>query len=91
MTSESLKTVEDVRGWLELHGVTASEWARAHGFAPGVVFSVLSGRTVGRRGAAYRVAMALGLKPAPDQQDEHPLAGTAAAPDMTLPNRGAAP
>lgn len=83
MTSQSLKTVEEVRGWLERHGVTTSEWARAHGFAPGVVFFVLSGRTVGRRGAAHRVAAALGLKAVPDQKDQHPLAGTAVVPAIT--------
>lgn len=56
-----------------------SDWARAHGFEPAVVFALLSGRTHGRRGQAHLAAVALGLKgPAPDDE-ESPLP---AAPSM---------
>src|SRR5262245_16177633 len=73
MPSESLKTVEDVRAWLDLHGVTISDWARAHGFKPSVACALLSGRTRGRWGAAYRAAVVLGLRSSPQPGDASPL------------------
>lgn len=81
---QSTRTPEEAKAWLERHGVTASEWARSHGFAPAVVFALLSGRTRGRHGAAHRAAVALGLKAPPPANEE--------APDTELgdmPRRGA--
>ncbi|MFZ2858480.1 DNA-binding protein [Acidovorax sp.] len=69
-----LRTPSEAQAWLERHGVTASEWARAHGFAPSVVFALLSGRTHGRRGQAHRAAVALGLKCAAPDEETSPLA-----------------
>lgn len=67
------RSPEQVKAWLERHGVTATEWARQHGFPPTVVFALLSGRTRGRRGAAHRAAIALGLKSAPPEDEEFPI------------------
>jgi gp16 family phage-associated protein len=69
----SLRTPEEAREWLERHGVPVSDWARAHGFDPTVVFSLLSGRTRGRRGIAYAAAIALGLRAPPSDDEAPPL------------------
>lgn len=55
-------TVEEVKQWFFREGLPVNEWARAHGFPPETVYALLAGRTVGRRGQAHRVAVALGLK-----------------------------
>ncbi|WP_022955751.1 helix-turn-helix domain-containing protein [Perlucidibaca piscinae] len=49
-------------------GTTVHAWAMAHGVSPSTVYEVLSGRRRCCRGDAHRVAVALGLKPAPSQQ-----------------------
>ena len=59
-----------------------STWARNNHFPPAVVYSVLSGRTCGRRGTSHRVAVALGLKLPPN-----PLAGPAAPGTFNLTNQ----
>lgn len=56
--------------------MAVSEWARAHGFAPSVVFALLEGRAKGRRSEAHRAAIALGLKPAVKDGEQAPLLGT---------------
>lgn len=68
-----MRTPEQARAWLDRHGVTVSEWARAHGFEPSVVLALLSGRTRGRWGQAFAAAVALGLRPAPEDGDVDPL------------------
>jgi gp16 family phage-associated protein len=79
MSATTLRTPSEAQAWLERHGVTASEWARAHGFAPSVVFALLSGRTHGRRGQAHLAAVALGLKGAAPEWEAPPLADAAVA------------
>jgi gp16 family phage-associated protein len=74
MAEELLRTVDEARAWLDRHGVSVSEWARAHGFPPTVVFAVLSGRTRGRWGQAHRVAVALRIKQAASASELDPLA-----------------
>jgi gp16 family phage-associated protein len=73
VANQFLRTPKEARDWLERHGVTASEWARAHGFDAAVVFSLLSGRTRGKHGQAHRAAVALRLKPGPAGEEESPL------------------
>ena len=83
----SLRTPAEVRAWLARHGVTITEWAKAHGFKPAVVASLLAGRTQGNWGEAYGAAVALGLKAAPIHDEAHPLGGRPLhSPDH---NRGA--
>ena len=74
MNDKHLRTVYEARAWLDRHSVSVSEWARAHDFHPTVVFSVLSGRTRGRRGQAHRVAVALQIKEAASSHELNPLA-----------------
>ncbi len=82
MKPQTLQSPADVREWLDRHGVTVSQWSRAHGFDPAVVFALLTGRTRGRRGMAFRAAIALGMRPAPSAEEPHPLAdyGAVATP-----------
>ena len=53
---------EQVRRKFEDSGMTVAEWARRHGFSVGCVYDVLRGKSLGRRGEAHRVAVALGIK-----------------------------
>jgi gp16 family phage-associated protein len=43
-------------------GEDVASWARARGFHPASVYRVLSGQSKLKRGAAHRIAVALGLK-----------------------------
>jgi gp16 family phage-associated protein len=67
------RTREEAKQWLERHGVSVLEWSRANGFDPQTVYALLSGQTSGKRGQAYRVAVALGIKEAPEPTEPHPL------------------
>jgi gp16 family phage-associated protein len=60
---QSSRTLEEVREWFVVNGLTVAEWSKAHGIAASVVYALLSGRTRGRRGDAHRAAVALGIKP----------------------------
>ena len=62
-------TLKDVRARFEAEGIAVSAWAKQRGFAPHLVYAILSGRTRGRRGEAHKIAVALGLK-APQQRLE---------------------
>lgn len=73
MICKSPRTSEEAKKWLERHGVTVTEWAKVNGFDPRVVFALLNGRTAGKWGQAYRAAVALGLRVAPDGAEPHPL------------------
>lgn len=73
MSDHFLRTPSEARQWLERHGVPVTAWARAHGFDPAVVFSLLSGRTRGRWGQAYEAAVALGLRSPPRQGEPDPI------------------
>lgn len=59
-----VRTRDEVLRLFELQGVSVSDWAKAHNFRRENVYSVLAGRTRGRRGEAHRISVALGLKPA---------------------------
>ncbi len=49
-------------------GETIDGWARQRGFPPVAVYRFLNGLEKGRRGRAHEIAVALGLKPQPDQR-----------------------
>ena len=57
-----IQTREVIRKAFDAAGLTVSEWAKTQGFKRENVYSVLAGRTKGRRGEAHRIAQALGLK-----------------------------
>lgn len=63
--SNACRTRAEVLEMFENEGLTISDWARVNGFAANVVYTLLSGRTLGRRGKAHKAAVALGLKPQP--------------------------
>lgn len=72
----TLRTPIEARAWLQRHGVTISEWARANGFKPAVVAALLAGRSQGNWGEAHQAAVALGLRSPPAEGEEHPLASS---------------
>ena len=53
---------ETVRAAFQARGLTVSSWAEEHGFKPGDVYALLSGRTSGNYGNTHAIAVALGLK-----------------------------
>lgn len=55
----------EVRGKFDASGISVAEWARAWNFSLPLVYAVLNGRARARRGESFRIAVALGLKPAP--------------------------
>lgn len=61
-TPERLAAVQKIKSDFEAAGVNVAEWARERGLCPQHVYDVLNGRAVGRRGNAYAVAVALGIK-----------------------------
>lgn len=61
-----IRTPEQAAEWFRATGTPVTVWARAHGFAPNVVYALLNGRTRGLRGTAHHAAVALGLKPGAD-------------------------
>lgn len=54
-----------VRHQFWLSGESISGWATRHGFSAATTYSLLAGRLRANRGEAHRIAVALGLKPAP--------------------------
>lgn len=69
----SAKKRQEIKRWFEDNGVSLTDWAAERGFRRNQVYDVLNGRAAGRRGAAHRIAVALGLKP------------SAGAPNPTIP------
>lgn len=56
---------EEVRAEFDAHGASLTDWAKAHRFPRRLVSDVLNGRLQGKRGAAHRAAIALGIKADP--------------------------
>lgn len=73
MSAIQVRTPAEARDWLKRHGVPVTDWAKAHGFDPTVVFSLLNGRTRGLRGQAHLAAIALGMKAPPSAGEPSPL------------------
>jgi gp16 family phage-associated protein len=57
-----MKTLELVKKEFEARGETFGNWADRHGFARFAVYRVVEGVNKGKRGKAYEIAKALGLK-----------------------------
>jgi gp16 family phage-associated protein len=75
--------IDAVRRQFYEDGKSVSDWAREHGFDRGLVYSVLNGRCLARRGASHRIAVALGLKKGDRGGD--PEAPSAAGRSMNHP------
>ena len=56
-----LRRCREVKERFAFKGVCMTDWARQRGFAIQTVYDVVNGRLEGKRGGAYRVAVALGL------------------------------
>lgn len=59
LPSPYLKQVKDD---FEDRGESVAEWARSHGFSRHLVYAVLSGKCLAKRGQGHQIAVALGLK-----------------------------
>lgn len=53
---------ELIKRWFDQQGLSISDWAAERGFKRDQVYSLLNGRTAGRRGVAHAIAVELGLK-----------------------------
>jgi gp16 family phage-associated protein len=70
------KTLDDFLSLLEAQNMTVAAWAREKGLPLGEVYSLLRGRTIGKRGAARTIVIAMGLKPPPMHKPGKPLQRT---------------
>lgn len=68
MSKKECKTI-GLREICEVNGISVAEWARSRGFAPALVYRVLHGETKARRGQTHEIAVALGLKRPPTQEE----------------------
>lgn len=57
-----LHSLEDVEREFDQKGISKADWAREHGFRPGVLYEIFSRRSSCKRGEAHRAAVLLGLK-----------------------------
>ena len=57
-----MKTAEQVKADFYRKGISAAQWARAHGFGKVEVHRVLAGRNKASRGKGHRIAVLLGMK-----------------------------
>jgi len=56
------RTPSAARAALDSQGISVAEFARKHDLPYGTVYQVLTGQKKGRRGAAHRAAVLLGIK-----------------------------
>ncbi|WP_447936920.1 DNA-binding protein [Thermomonas fusca] len=61
-STPKLLTIEEARAQLDARGESVAEFARRHKLNARSVYGVLYGDNKGRRGAAHKAAVALGLK-----------------------------
>lgn len=59
---KQLKTCEEVLVEFDRYGMSISGWARQHDLPRQIVHDVLHGRSKGKRGAAHKAAVLLGIK-----------------------------
>ena len=64
----------EVKERFEANGEAISDWARRNGYNPRTVYAVLSGKLKAKRGKSHKIAVALGLKPAPTQAANRAIA-----------------
>ncbi|QIM54755.1 DNA-binding protein [Hydrogenophaga crocea] len=56
------RTADAVRSEFAERGITIRDWARSEGFSDKLVYYVLTGKRIPRRGTSYRIALALGMR-----------------------------
>ncbi|WP_423395605.1 DNA-binding protein [Burkholderia sp. LMG 21824] len=59
---QRLKTREEVLAEFDRRGMSIADWAKGHNLPATIVRGLLTGRVRGRRGAAHRAAVLLGIK-----------------------------
>jgi gp16 family phage-associated protein len=64
-----LKTKEEAAQWFADRGITISEWTLARKFNPSLVYQVLAGTRKAVRGDGFKIAVALGMKSVPADED----------------------
>ncbi|MGZ5055812.1 MAG: DNA-binding protein [Methylobacter sp.] len=64
------KTPDQVKADFEAKGITISQWARDRGYTPREASLVLNRQVKGRYGKGHEIAVALGIKDAPDPEPE---------------------
>ena len=65
MSNESqgqVRTRAEVRADFDRRGLSLRAWARQNGVSERIVYEFMRGRFKGRRGAAHKVAVLLGMK-----------------------------
>lgn len=65
----ALPKAEQVKRGFLARGKAIAEWAAENGFKKANVYAVLDGRCKGNRGEAHQIAVALGLKDLPPEND----------------------
>lgn len=64
-----MQTSDQVRDLFEINGESIAQWARQRGFSPALVYRVLRGETTAVRGKTHEIAIALGIKRAPTEDE----------------------
>jgi len=62
-----LKTPQQVKLDFEARGETLRSWAEKRGYKPRLVYAVVQGKCLGKRGKAHHIAVELGLKAKPKE------------------------
>jgi gp16 family phage-associated protein len=73
----NFEKINRTRAEFKQAGISISDWARAQGFEPSLVYTILSGRNRGTRGKSHEIALKLGLK---TPLEETTVAGLLARP-----------
>lgn len=66
----TLTPAERVKHQFHQRGITFTDWAAEHGYPRHEVYRVLNGQAKAKYGRAHEIAVALGLKPSSNNQDE---------------------
>lgn len=61
-----MSTPQSVKCNFAKFGLSIKDWATKNGFNEQLVYAVLNGRNQASRGESFRIAVALGLRNAPD-------------------------
>lgn len=61
-----IRSPKQAKQWLRRQGKTVRAFCREHGLDEQAAYEVLSGRQTGHFGKAHQAAVALGIKPDPD-------------------------
>jgi len=54
--------IQEIRRAFDHAGISISEWARINGFSSSLVYQILEGKRLCKRGQCHKIAVALGLK-----------------------------